>query len=198
MCIPAKEQSLSAKASGGITLDIGCGDVKCGTIGIDTRRTSCVDIVADAYNLPFRDYTFDRVYMYEVLEHLRSPLDALNEAHRVLDHGGLILCSTPNVYWIGRIVRILRNRPIRYQWTYCEHINSWTVVELENMLISAKFGLKKVYYVSFKNSMIDKLFHLFRINKVFPPLTNKSMFFEAEKVTGEVPERKWLKLERRA
>ena len=164
MTIPAKEQNLNTEASGGITLDIGCGDAKSGTIGIDTRRTPCVDIIADAYNLPFRDRTFERVFMYEVLEHLRSPLDVLNEAHRVLNDGGVILCSTPNVYWIGRIVKILRNRPIRYRWTYCEHINSWTVVELENLLIFARFELKKIFYVSFRNSTVDKIFHLFRIN----------------------------------
>jgi len=134
--------------------------------------------------------------MYEVLEHLKSALDALNEAHRVLIHGGRIICSTPNVYWIGRIIRILRNRPISYRWTYCEHINSWTVVELENLLVLARFELKRVFYISFKNSTVDKVFHLFRINKIFPPLTNKSMFFEAEKPAEEVLERKWLKLDR--
>jgi len=37
-------------------LDIGCGESKReGAIGVDFRKTSLVDIVADARMLPFRD-----------------------------------------------------------------------------------------------------------------------------------------------
>jgi len=37
-------------------LDIGCGEgLKKGDIGLDFRKTSSVDVVADAHILPFKD-----------------------------------------------------------------------------------------------------------------------------------------------
>jgi len=45
---------------------------------------------ADAYALPFDDGTFDAAFMHAVLQHLRDPLAALREAHRVLKPGGVI------------------------------------------------------------------------------------------------------------
>jgi ubiquinone/menaquinone biosynthesis C-methylase UbiE len=59
------------------TLDVGCGERKIGEIGIDVRLTPYVDLLASTYSLPFKDETFDRVCMFEVLEHLEKPTEAL-------------------------------------------------------------------------------------------------------------------------
>jgi len=34
-------------------LDVGCGENKQGTIGVDIKRTQKVDVICDAHNLPF-------------------------------------------------------------------------------------------------------------------------------------------------
>jgi SAM-dependent methyltransferase len=92
-------------------LDIGCGP---GTItveiagrvapgevaGIDAAQaavdhasaladgTNLRFLVADVYELPFPDDTFDVVFAHQLLQHLAEPVRALEEARRVLRRGG--------------------------------------------------------------------------------------------------------------
>lgn len=47
--------------------------------------------LADLYQLPFSDHTFDFIYIRLVFMHLSNPLSALNEFKRVLKPGGRIL-----------------------------------------------------------------------------------------------------------
>jgi ubiquinone/menaquinone biosynthesis C-methylase UbiE len=46
--------------------------------------------VADIFDLPFEDETFDHVFICFVLEHLKSPLEALLAVKRVIKKGGTI------------------------------------------------------------------------------------------------------------
>jgi SAM-dependent methyltransferase len=97
-------------------LDIGCGpgSITAGlamavapgrTVGVDTSkealeraRTDAADggiknleyQIADAYDLPFPDGSFDAAHMHQVLQHLSDPERALLEAVRVLAPGGVI------------------------------------------------------------------------------------------------------------
>lgn len=48
--------------------------------------------VADAFNLPFEDESFDHVFTMWFLEHLDNKDAALHEAYRVLKPGGTISC----------------------------------------------------------------------------------------------------------
>jgi ubiquinone/menaquinone biosynthesis C-methylase UbiE len=43
--------------------------------------------------------------MGEVLEHLKQPLSALSEVHRVLKKNGKFICDIPNVYSFSRIIK---------------------------------------------------------------------------------------------
>lgn len=98
-------------------LDLGCGDgydssllaCSCGlacALDVDHRAVlGAADRYRDAgvrwatgsaTDLPFAPGCFDLVTCFEVLEHLREPLVALTEIHRVLRPGGLCLLSVPN------------------------------------------------------------------------------------------------------
>ncbi len=57
--------------------------------------------VADVYQLPFPDASFDAVFAHAVLWHLREPLRALAEIRRVLRPGGII--GVRDCDWGGRI-----------------------------------------------------------------------------------------------
>lgn len=81
-------------------LDIGCGEnLKKGDIGLDFRKTSSVDVVADARMLPFRDESFDHVYSSHLIEHVshREVRSALVEWVRVLKRNGIIEIRCPDL-----------------------------------------------------------------------------------------------------
>lgn len=56
-------------------------------------------LLADATRLPFADGSFDGVLMVAMLHHLRDPLKALREVHRVLRNGGLLVLGTEPNTW---------------------------------------------------------------------------------------------------
>lgn len=54
-----------------------------------------VDVVADAYELPYADGVVDAVHCEAVLEHLEHPEAAVREMYRALRSGGKIFAATP-------------------------------------------------------------------------------------------------------
>jgi len=64
---------------------------------LDTARAHSADegvtvdyLVANAYELPFEDATFDIVHAHQLLQHLSDPLAAIREMRRVTKPGGLV------------------------------------------------------------------------------------------------------------
>lgn len=96
----------------GRVLDVGCADrwiesqlsEGCEYIGLDYPATgkelydARPSVFADASRLPFLDESMDTIVMLEVLEHLRSPNEAMREIARVLRPGGRLLLSMPFLY----------------------------------------------------------------------------------------------------
>ena len=81
-------------------LDVGCGDRKVkGAVGIDIAKLPGVDVVQDLnkYPWPFKDNTFDEVYLNEVIEHLENTVKAMEEIYRILKKGGKLHIRV--VYW---------------------------------------------------------------------------------------------------
>jgi len=80
-------------------LDIGCGETKKGHVGIDLRKTRCVDVVADAKMLPFKTAAFDHVYSAAVIEHFshRQVRQVLTEWVRVLKKDGVLEIKCPDL-----------------------------------------------------------------------------------------------------
>jgi len=83
-----------------VVIDIGCGETKKeGAIGVDLRKTKCVDIVANARWLPFRDQSIDHVYSSHVIEHFshRETESVLTEWVRCLKKGGIFEIRCPDL-----------------------------------------------------------------------------------------------------
>ena len=55
----------------------------------------------DAQELPFRESSFDLVFMFEAIYYLQHPEKFVQEARRVLDKDGLLLIGTVNRDWTG-------------------------------------------------------------------------------------------------
>lgn len=76
-------------------LDVGAGDGlitnKIGAVGVDNepeairlaREKGATVLSGDAYHIPFEDESFDAVTMFDVLEHLERPKEALADIHHV-------------------------------------------------------------------------------------------------------------------
>jgi SAM-dependent methyltransferase len=64
-------------------------------IGTDVYASPFTVAIADAHRLPFRDGSFDGVWIQAVLEHVLEPWTVAEEIHRVLKPGGLVFAETP-------------------------------------------------------------------------------------------------------
>lgn len=93
------EKFIKKYQSNGLTLDIGCGTSPYAKYfpnrtGLDIKRVEGVDVVGSIYQLPFEDEKFDNILCTEVLEHLHSSKEAIDEMRRVLKKKGLLILST--------------------------------------------------------------------------------------------------------
>ena len=80
-------------------LDFGCGSNKqTGTIGADITRGSAADVIAnlDRFFYPFRDNTFDRVAMSQIIEHLTDVPRVMEEIWRICKPGASVEGATPH------------------------------------------------------------------------------------------------------
>lgn len=158
-----------------LSLDIGCGyspdHAKKGDIGIDLKKGLC-DLVASAYNLPFRDQTFKKIIMSHVLEHLTGLGNCLHEVRRTLIKGGIFEVEVPNRHAFWRL------KTSHASEQECkEHVNIFSESDLTKLL--SKFGFKicKVEFLNSRwaekklreSSFIKRLFYgvLFRLLPIF-------------------------------
>jgi ubiquinone/menaquinone biosynthesis C-methylase UbiE len=105
---------LEVGANKGEHLDFVVDDYK-SYVMTDIRRTDIPNlkrdkrhhfVIADVQNLPFKEYTFDRVISTCLLHHLDDPIQGLLEMRRVTKVGGVITILIPNDP--GIMYRILR------------------------------------------------------------------------------------------
>lgn len=68
-------------------------------IGVDINSMLNADIVCVAENLPFANESFDVIISTQVLEHVNDPRKAIEEMHRVLKKGGLLILSTHGIWF---------------------------------------------------------------------------------------------------
>ncbi len=175
--------ALAAVTPGMIVLDVGCGRGEilrhCARLGADAcgidYATAAVNMSlavaektdqlqgtiavcqADAKHLPFPDQTFDRVLMFDVVEHL-YPWElhrAMREVHRVLKPDGRFIVHTaPNAWYdrfaypVVRAVRRLMGQRDRYPANPREfmvgvnahvHVNEQSMLSLRRALNQAGF-----------------------------------------------------------
>lgn len=62
-------------------------------VSMDARPGS--DIQGDIMKMPFADGSFDCVFCFETIEHVKNPFLAVSEIRRVLKPGGIFIGSTP-------------------------------------------------------------------------------------------------------
>jgi len=153
-------------------LDVGCGRGeilrRCAELGVEAYGVDYAPVAArmardagavyqaDAKRLPFPSVSFDRVLMFDLVEHLHPwELDrALSEARRVLRlDGRLIIHTAPNVWYdrcaypVVRLVRLLMGQRAGYPKdpravipaNLDVHVNEQSVLSLWRVLRRAGF-----------------------------------------------------------
>ncbi|MBI2143117.1 glycosyltransferase, partial [Candidatus Woesearchaeota archaeon] len=102
-------------------------------------------IAALAEKLPFKDNTFDCVFMIEVIEHMPKELEAkaLSEVRRVLKPSGQFIMTTPNYHSMWPIIEYFWSRmnPVDYME---QHINRKNPGSVRKSLSEAGFAVKTV------------------------------------------------------
>jgi len=164
-------------------LDIGCGgsnkfmkskfrgDVNCDILKPAHKIMNFV--LCDAHYLPFRSGFFEKIFLFEVLEHVNSPVKVLQEAQRVLGHGILEL-TTPNALYLPKIVRSAFKG--RYS-PDVSHIQTWGLPELEN-LFSTVFNNKCNFLIEYQTCYDEREPAHYRILRrlcPFPALKSRQL-----------------------
>ncbi|HEV3410192.1 MAG TPA: methyltransferase domain-containing protein [Chthoniobacterales bacterium] len=92
------------------------------------------DVVGDAHRLPFRDSVFDRVFAFNVFEHLRDPKTAAGEIERVLRPGGVATIHTA-------FLQPLHEAPHHYYNATEFGVREWfSSLEIEQCEVSGNFS----------------------------------------------------------
>jgi ubiquinone/menaquinone biosynthesis C-methylase UbiE len=132
------------------TLDVGCGNHRHGTVGIDLEGKP--DVKCDAHHLPFRKGIFDGCYAHAVLEHVNNPFTVLKEINRVLKPKQWLEILVPtDSRLIHDQIRCFVTLRFRKMWRYREdakalHKWQYTEIGLRRLCESTRFSVLEVSY----------------------------------------------------
>lgn len=102
------------------------------------------DVVGDAHQLPFRDGSFDRVFAFNVFEHLREPARAAAEVARVLKPGGMVAIHTA-------FLQAVHEEPAHFYNTTEYGLRRWFAdFQIEKLSVTPNFspGIMLAYLMS--------------------------------------------------
>lgn len=137
-----------------LSLDVGCGNKKHGTIGVDRRRGTNADVICDIHYLPFKGECFDFVVSQNVLEHSPNPLFFLREQHRVLNVKGMVITGTDNAQYYTWAVMQPGHGGIRHEDYDVEHVAIFYPENVARLLEHAGFRVTG-WQPWYRNSKFD-------------------------------------------
>ena len=70
----------------------------CDYKSMDYDAATGADVVGDIHAIPLADGSVDAIICSSVLEHVRDPIRAMGELHRILKPGGKIFLYVPSIY----------------------------------------------------------------------------------------------------
>lgn len=109
-------------------------------LGIDILPEAIDKVRARGYNVLVADATgdadlgerFERVVIGDVIEHVDDPVRLIRFAARHLAPGGLILCTTPNPFYVGYLVEMFRHGMIIENAEHVTFIIPSNAIEIAN------------------------------------------------------------------
>lgn len=184
-------------------LEIGCGNgyylsllnrlgMNLNLVGVDNDKMALSDakkfidddrvklILADAERLPFKDKSFDKIVMSEVIEHVNDEDLVLKETLRVLKPGGILTLTTCNIdypfFWdpINWVLQHLFNTHIRrgfWAGIWNQHERMYKQEDIEKMIRKARFKINRAevltgWCLPFNHYIVNFIAKLFYANKL--------------------------------
>jgi SAM-dependent methyltransferase len=98
----------------------------------------------DAQQLPFENASLQGVTMFDVLEHLANPQQALAEVRRVLSPGGVFHLVLPLESQPGTLYNLLTTRGWRAKVNHCGHIQTFCSQTYTALAASAGLTVRRV------------------------------------------------------
>lgn len=150
---------------GGRILEVGCGagsmaraiqahrhdlqitgcDLSMKALKEGRRRSGSIRLLgANAASLPFTSGSFDGVLLFDVLEHLPDPAQAISEASRVLKQNGLVYISVPMEGRLWTLQGLLRRLGWRAFESTVGHIQAFDFKPVRRLLTCAGFKVSRV------------------------------------------------------
>jgi SAM-dependent methyltransferase len=118
--------------------------------------------IGNAESLPFDDHVFDVIVMEQVLEHLFNPLQAFQEARRVLRKGGIFCIGVPDAARYADFIFF------DFYWLLLrEHIQHFDIVHLDLLGNQTGFDLleghETVHAIMTERMIMPNLYAVFRL-----------------------------------
>lgn len=128
------------------SLDVGCGKHKLGNIGVDIKKSSDADVIADVHFLPFRNEVFDKVIAFAVLEHVDNPVRSTEELFRVCRVNGRVKVLFPNrslLYGdiIGHAMNFNIGEVIKQRLAFKKGDHKWQLDIVPMLRLFSRFGV---------------------------------------------------------
>lgn len=167
--------------NGDRVLDIGCGNgyylyllsnlgMKLDLTGLDNDENALQSVdkligkknikilKGDATKLPFKNSSFNKVLISEVIEHIEDEKSTLSEIHRVLKRGGAMVLTTCNIeypfFWdpVNWILQRMFKTHIKsgfWAGIWNQHRRLYKMDRLNNLVTGAKFTVLKLHSLTF-------------------------------------------------
>jgi predicted SAM-dependent methyltransferase len=135
-----------------VILEVGCGNKRAhsNSLTLDVRKTSQVDIIADARALPFKNGSVDYLFSSHVIEHFSHTEvgDVVGEWVRVLKNEGTIEVRCPDLrarallFFIHPSWENVQNIYGEQDYSANYHMCGFSYARIKELL--SRFGIKKI------------------------------------------------------
>ena len=152
-------------------LDIGAGEIPFSeyykglnveTVDIQQNSQNTIDHIMDVDGtLPFKDNSFDVIFIFDVLEHVQNDTIFIKECNRILNSGGFIISNTPFMYrFHEEPYDFRRYTPSGLKYIF-ETVGEFDIQDITPIgslfFCSSKMLLEKDFNLSFSRKIVYKL-----------------------------------------